>query len=308
MYTSTVSRVLPLRRPKRSFSRRREVTAAYTLLAPFLIVFAALLIVPLVYAGYLSLFKSQLIGGQSFVGVDQYVRALSDPRFLAGLGRTTLFLFIQVPIMLALALFVALALDSGRVRLAKLSRLLVFIPFAVPGVVAALMWGYMYGERSGLIAQTLKGLGLPSPDLLSSNLVLGSMMNIATWEYVGYNMIILYAALQAVPRELYEAATIDGAGQFRIAWSVKIPSILPALLLTVIFSIIGTFQLFNEPALLKIIAPNAISNDYTPNFYAYNLAFIDQDVNYAAAISFLLGFVIAVVSYGIQLSTQRRWS
>lgn len=105
---------------------------------------------------------------------------------------------------------------------------------------------------------------------------------------------------------MYEAAEIDGAGQFRIAWSIKIPAIRAAIMLTVIFSIIGSFQLFNEPSLLNAIAPDAITNSFTPNYYAYNLAFINRELNYAAAIAFLLGLVIAVVSYVVQLGDQRR--
>jgi multiple sugar transport system permease protein len=119
-------------------------------------------------------------------------------------------------------------------------------------------------------------------------------------------MIVMYAALRAVPQELYEAAEIDGAGQIRLAWSIKIPAIRPAILLTVIFSTIGSFQLFNEPSLLHNLAPNAISSSFTPNYYAYNVAFVNQDINYAAAIAFVLGFVVMIVSYVVQLSTARR--
>ncbi|MBT2538992.1 carbohydrate ABC transporter permease [Arthrobacter sp. ISL-69] len=265
----------------------------------------AMLIVPLGYAGYLSLFKSQLIGGLSFAGLANYAEALSDPDFLGGVGRMSLFLLVQVPIMLGVALFLALALDSGRVRGGKALRLLYFMPYAVPGVVATLMWGYLYGRDFGPFAQIFQALGMAAPDFLSPQSVLGSMMNIVTWEFVGYNMIIMYAALRGIPGELYEAAEIDGASQFRIAWNIKIPAIRPAIILTVIFSIIGTFQLFNEPSLLDSIAPDAISNGFTPNYYAYNLAFVNQDVNYAAAIAFLLGAVIAVISYVVQLQTQR---
>ena len=115
-------------------------------------------------------------------------------------------------------------------------------------------------------------------------------MNIVTWEFVGYNMIIIYSALRSIPTELYEAAEIDGAGQFRIAWSIKIPAIRPAIMLTVIFSIIGTFQLFNEPQLLSIDRPQRDHRRRTrPNLYAYTLAFVNHDVNYAATIAFALG-------------------
>jgi multiple sugar transport system permease protein len=291
-------------RRRASRSTRTRNRAAYALVLPFFVIFTAMLVVPLGYAAYLSLFKSQLIGGQAFAGLDNYVRALTDPSFLGGLGRMAIFLAVQVPLMLGLALFLALALDSGRARGAKALRLLYFMPYAVPGVVATLMWGYLYGPDFGPIAQVFGALDLNAPDLLSGRTILFSMMNIVTWEFVGYNMIIMYAALRAIPGELYEAAEIDGASQLRIAWSIKIPAIRPAIMLTVIFSVIGTFQLFNEPSLLDSIAPNAITNGFTPNWYAYNIAFVNQDVNYAAAIAFLLGLVIAVVSYVVQLRGQ----
>ncbi|MFB7249973.1 carbohydrate ABC transporter permease [Microbacterium sp. NPDC056234] len=286
--------------------KRKQQRAAYLFILPFFIVFTAMLVVPLIYSGYLSLFESKLIGGEQFAGLANYARALMDPDFLASLGRVALFLVVQVPIMLGLALFFALALDSGRARGSRSIRLLIFMPYAVPAVVATLMWGYLYGPDFGPIAQVARSVGLGTPDFLSPGSVLGSMMNIVTWEFIGYNMIIMYAALRSIPAELYEAAEIDGAGQFRVAWSIKIPAIRPAIMLTIIFSIIGSFQLFNEPSLLNTIAPDAISNSFTPNYYAYNLAFINQELNYAAAIAFLLGIVIAVVSYVVQLSEQRR--
>ena len=286
--------------------RRKQHLFAYGLVLPFFVVFAAMLVAPLVYSGYLSFFVDRLIGGVSFVAFENYLRAFQDSGFLAGLGRTALFLVFQVPIMLGLALFFALVLDSGRARGTKALRLLIFLPYAVPGVVAVLMWGYLYGEQFGLVGQITNAVGLPSTNLLSDSNILFSIMNIVTWTYVGYNMIVMYSALKSIPTELYEAAEIDGASQWRLAWSVKIPLIRPAILLTVIFSIIGSFQIFNEPKLLVEIAPTGITQSFTPNFYAFNLAFVNQDTNYAAAIAFLLGIVIMIVSYVVQLSTQRR--
>ncbi|MDQ1570905.1 MAG: multiple sugar transport system permease protein [Actinomycetota bacterium] len=308
MSTATVASgsLTPTKKRGTPLTKKRQWRAAYLFVIPFFVIFITMLIIPLFYSGYLSFFATRLVGGVSFVGFDNYVKTFTDPLFLAGVGRTALFLVIQVPIMLGLALFLALALDSGRVRGSKVLRLLIFIPYAIPGVVATLMWGYLYGQDFGPIDQILGFLGLGQPNLLSDSNVLGSMMNIVTWEFVGYNMIIMYSALRSIPSELYEAAEIDGASQFRIAWSIKIPAIRPAILLTVIFSIIGSFQLFNEPSLLRNIAPNAISTSYTPNFYAYNLAFVSQNVNYAAAVAFILGIVIMIVSYVVQLTTQRR--
>ncbi|MEV7694040.1 sugar ABC transporter permease [Microbacterium sp. NPDC089189] len=286
--------------------KRRKNTAAYVFIAPFMILFVTMLLLPLFYAGYLSLFKTQLIGGGAFVGLENYARALTDERFIGGVLRMCLFLVIQVPIMLILALVFALALDSARVRGGKFARLAIFVPYAVPGVVATLMWGYLYGDNFGPIAQVMRAIGFGSPQLLSPDNILGSIINIVTWQFVGYNMVIMYAAMRAIPTEQYEAARIDGAGQFRIAWSIKIPAIRSAIILCSIFSVIGAFQLFSEPKLLYEIAPNAIGSSFSPNLYAYNLAFTNQDVNYAAAVAFLLGIIIMIVSYVFQLSAARR--
>lgn len=296
----------PRRRPRISASRRRQYGAAYVLVLPFFAIFVTMVIVPLIYAGYLSLFKTRLIGGTSFAGFDNYLRALTDPLFLSGVGRMGIFLIVQVPFMLALSLFFALALDSGMMRLAKFSRLAIFVPYAVPGVVATLMWGYLYGPDFGPFAQITKALGLGPPPFFTQTGMLFSIMNIVNWAFIGYNMIIIYAALRSIPTELYEAARVDGASEPRIAWSIKIPAVRSALLLTIIFSVIGTFQLFNEPKLMATLAPNVIGTAWTPNLYAYNVAFVNQDANYAAALAFLLGVVIMIVSYTVQLSTQRK--
>jgi multiple sugar transport system permease protein len=286
-------------------SSQAHRTAGRLFVAPFLVLFVLLFLTPLGYAAYLSLFQNKLIGGTSFVGLDNYAKALADPLFLRGILRVATFFVIQVPVMLLLALLFALALDSGLVRLAKVVRLGVFVPYAVPSVVAALMWGYLYGPDYGPFAQLSRMLDLPVPRFLSESWMLGSLANVVTWEFVGYNMIILYAALRTIPPDLYEAAAVDGAGAWRIAWSIKLPALRPALKLTVLFSVIGSFQLFNEPNLLQRIAPSVIDSAYTANLYAYSLAFIGRQVNYAATVSFLLGAVIVVVSYAVLLTANR---
>jgi multiple sugar transport system permease protein len=284
----------------------RHRAAGPLFVAPFLVLFLMLFLAPLAYAAYLSLFQHRLIGGTTFVGLDNYVNAVKDPLLIRGILRVATFFVIQVPVMLVLALVFALALDSGLLRLARVVRLGVFVPYAVPSVVASLMWGYLYGPDYGPFAQLSKAFDLPVPRFLSDGWMLGSLANIVTWEFVGYNMIILYAALRAIPEHLYEAAAVDGAGAWRIAWSIKLPALRPALLLTLVFSVIGSFQLFNEPNLLQRIAPDVINSSYTANLYAYSLAFTSQQVNYAAAVSFLLGLVIVIVSYAVLLTANRR--
>ena len=167
--------------PRRRRSPRRSTRQRWTgwgFVGPFLAVFAFVLIVPIGYAIYMSLFRQQLIGGNAFVGISNYKLALSDPQFWGSLRRVLLFFAVQVPLMLVLALLAALALDSARLRWAPLYRLSIFLPYAVPAVVAALMWGFMYGTQFGLVAKARSLLGAWVPDPLSSSWVLATKQTI----------------------------------------------------------------------------------------------------------------------------------
>ncbi|MFE1025058.1 carbohydrate ABC transporter permease [Streptomyces sp. NPDC058818] len=289
----------PVRRTRRSWT-------GWGFIGPFALVFALVFLAPLAYSIYLILFRTQLIGGTSFVGLDNYEQALQDGRFWDGVLRVGLFLLVQVPIMLGLALLVALAIDSGRLFGKDFFRISVFLPYAVPAVVATLMWGFMYGPRFGLVGDINDAFGVRLPDPLSSDLILASIGNIVTWEFVGYNMLIFYSALRVVPHSLYEAAEIDGAGQWRVITAIKLPAIRGALVIATIFSIIGSFQLFNEPAILQKLAPNAITTDYTPNYYTYSLSFSGQQHNYSATVAIVMGVVTMIVAYVVQLRGMRK--
>jgi multiple sugar transport system permease protein len=180
-----------------------------------------------------------------------------------------------------------------------------FIPYAVPSVIAALIWGYLYGPAYGPFTQMARALGTTPPNFLSPDAMLFSIANIVTWEFVGYNMVIYYAALKALPPDLREAAVIDGASPWQFAWMVQLPLLWPTILLSIIFSINGTLQLFNEPYLMRSLAPSVINSSYTPNLYAYSLATANQQYNYAAAVSFVLGIVIAGASYLFTIVSNR---
>jgi multiple sugar transport system permease protein len=208
--------------------------------------------------------------------------------------------------MLLLALVAALAIDSTRMYASGGFRILIFLPYAVPGVVATLMWGFMYGNLFGLAADLNHLLGGDVIRPLSAGWTLTSIGNIVTWEYIGYNMLIFYSALKVIPTELYEAAAIDGAGQFRIIGGIKLPALRGALAIATIFSIIGSFQLFNEPNLLRPLAPNVITSQYTPNLYAFNLSFAGQQYNYSATVAIVMGVLTAVTAYLVQLRGPRR--
>lgn len=278
----------------------------WAFVGPFMLVFVLVFIAPVLYAFYLSLFQNQMVGGDKFVGGANYLQALADPQFWDSVVRVLVFLVIQVPIMLFLALFAALALDSGRLRAPSFFRISVFLPYAVPAVVATLMWGFIYGPRFGLFGSINDFFGLDLPEPLSTSWVLAAIGNINTWEFTGYNMLIFYSALKVIPADLYEAANLDGAGPLRVIRSIKLPSIRGAIGIAGIFSVIGSFQLFNEPNILKALAPNSISSYFTPNMYAFNLSFAGQQFNYAAAISIIMGVLTVVVAYLVQISGSRK--
>ncbi|MGX1310067.1 multiple sugar transport system permease protein [Streptomyces calvus] len=289
----------PARRDRRSWT-------GWGFIGPFVAVFALVFLAPIAYSLYLSLFRDQLIGGTTFVGLDNYQQALRDERFWDALGRVSLFLCVQVPVMLGIALLVALALDSGRLYGKNFFRISVFLPYAVPAVVATLMWSFMYGTRFGLVGDLNDAFNISLPDPLSPDLVLAAIGNIVTWEFVGYNMLIFYSALRVVPNSLYEAAEIDGAGQIRVITAIKLPAIRGALVIATIFSIIGSFQLFNEPSVMQKLAPNAITTDYTPNFYTYSLSFSGQQHNYSATVAIVMGLITMVIAYVVQLRGMRK--
>ena len=294
-------------RPLRARRLRGSTSRAGLLFfLPFAIVFVLTVVLPLAYAIYLSGFQSKFIGGVQFAGLANYVKAVSDPELGMGLLRVILFMAIQIPVITALALFTSIAIDSGKLHFPALFRLGIFIPYAIPTVVAALMWGYLYGEQFGLAGQLTDALGLPAPDLLSREWIIPSMANISIWQFTGDNMLIFYAALKSIPREIYEAAEIDGAGEFRKAWSIKLPALRPAILLALFFSVVGGIQLFTEPSVLRAMAPTTIISSYTPTLYMYNLAVKSSQYEYAAALAVTLGMATIAAVLIVQVVLARR--
>ncbi|MEU5836042.1 sugar ABC transporter permease [Streptomyces diacarni] len=283
--------------------RARPDRKAWRFLAPFLAVYVFAMILPILYALYQSLLRVERSGplglgepSVGFAGLDNYALALQQTAFLEGFGRVLLFGAVQVPVMLLLALTLALLLDQVSDRWASLMRAAYFLPYGIPGVIATLLWGFLYVPGISPINDLLGDMGL-QPDFLGYDNVLWSLANIVVWEFAGYNMLVIVAQLKSIPQELYEAARIDGAGPWQTALRIKIPLIRPALVLTCVFSIIGTLQLFAEPLVLKKLAP-AVTTDFTPNLSAYFDAFANANVYLAAAKSVLLAVVAMVLSFG----------
>ncbi len=265
---------------RRKNNRTRELHDARTgwaFMAPFAIAFVLVFLIPIFLSIYSSFFKTVSGGGglygggelsQAFVGFENYAYVIQSTAFWKGILRVLGYTLVQVPIMIILALVLALVLDSYLTRHVTIYRLGYFLPFAIPGIVAAMIWLYLYTPEISPIVQTLRDWGF-NVDFMGKYTVLASMANMTTWTYTGYNMLIFLAALQAIPHELEEAARIDGATGMQIVTKIKVPMVRGAALLAVLLSIVGTIQLFNEPTVLS--TANAwMGKDYTPMMMAYN--------------------------------------
>nr|QEO73824.1 putative ABC transporter permease protein [uncultured bacterium] len=286
-------------------ARRRGHLAGLLLAAPFAILLLGTVLVPVLYALYLSLFTERLSGlgfdgpEQVFVWLGNYFGVLSDKAFHGSLGNVALFVLVHIPIMLGGALVLALLLDSAVVRLRRMWALAVFLPYAVPVVIGGLIWAYMYSPGVGPLAAILPF------DPLSDVGILPSVVNIATWQWIGYNVIIFYTALQAVPRDVLEAAHADGAGPMRTALSIKVPMIRPSLFVALVFTVIGSLQLFTEPMVLRGFT-GSVTSSWTPSMYVYEAAFVAGDSGRAAAASVLLAVVSALLSAVVMRMSSRR--
>jgi len=299
--------------PTTSPGRRAGAAVPYAFVAPAVILFLLVLAIPIAYTVYLSLFKIEVSGlglgrgnrKEVFTGLDNYRRALTDSELGAGALRVLGYGALLVPTMLLLALVFALLLDEDRVRARGFSRIAIFLPYAIPGVIATLLWGFLYLPSTSPFVRLLNRLSLPEVDLLSPTGIYFALANIAVWGGVGYNMIVLYTALRSIPADLYEAARIDGCSPLQIALRIKIPLVLPALILTTMFSLVATLQVFAEPTTLAPLT-NSLSRTWSPLMKVYQDAFARGDIHSAAATSVLIAVVMFVLSFGLLHVTRSR--
>ncbi|MFE9857280.1 carbohydrate ABC transporter permease [Streptomyces sp. NPDC005780] len=296
-------------RTVRKSARRRELGAAGALMTPFFILLVTVFLIPVGTAVWLSFFSDDQPGlgfgpeRTVFVGLRSYTAVLTDPTFLSGLGTVVLYCVIYIPLMVVGALALALLLDSGVVRLRSWAQLGLFLPHAVPGIIAAVIWLYLYTPGLSPVIDLL-GKADITIDFLGVHTVVPSIVNIALWSNLGYNMVVFYAALQAVPREVIEASVVDGAGPVRTALQIKTPLVRSSVVMVAMFTLIFALQLFTEPMLLSQSTP-MISSRFSPSMYIYDAAFTRNNYGLAAAASVVLLVCTIALSYGVTRWTNR---
>ncbi|UNX54053.1 sugar ABC transporter permease [Georgenia sp. TF02-10] len=270
----------------------------YLYVAPFFLVFAVAGLFPIVYTAYVSVHDWHLIGGQGeFVGLQNFVDVLQQPRFRTALRNTfSIFLLSSVP-QVAMAIALAAVLDAN-LRAKTFWRMGVLLPYVVAPVAVSLIFSKMFADQSGLINALLAGVGVEPirwhSDVLASHVAIASMVN---FRWTGYNTLIALAAMQAVPRELYEAAVIDGAGRLRQFFSITVPMLRPTIIFIVITSTIGGLQIFDEPRMFDQMGLGGADRQWmTLTMYLYELGWgAQKSFGRASAVAWLLFLIIVLI-------------
>ncbi len=297
-------------RPRSSLTFRQKLSnfdykvSPYLYVAPFFILFAILGVFPIVYTVNVSLYDWDLLKGQGdFVGLDNYVTTLTDPFFWNAFGNTiSIFLLSAVP-QLVMATVIAAVLDQA-IRASTFWRMSVLLPYIAAPVAVAVIFTQVFNQFGGPITGLTELLGLEpirwGYDVFPSHIAIATMVN---WRWTGYNALILLAAMQAIPRDVYESAALDGAGRVRRFLSITIPMIRPTMIFVIITATIGGLQIFTEPKLFDGQSNGGANRQFqTIVLYLYEMAFPRRDFGRAAAtawVLFLIIVLIGLINYAI---------
>lgn len=285
----------------------KDHVSGYLYVAPFIAVFLAFQLFPILYTFYVSLFSWKAIGGREFLGLQNYVWLFADdPKFWRSVMNTFTIWFLSTVPQLSLALVLAKALDRS-LRGMAVFRLGAFMPNITSLAAIAIIFSGIFSRDYGIVNWVLSWFGTGKIDWVAgywtAQIAVATMVN---WRWTGYNAIIYLAALQTVPRELHEAAILDGASAFRRFVEITIPMIRPVILFTVMLSTIGGMQLFVEPFLFSGGYEGGARNQVlTMTLYMYATGFRDYSFGYASAISWVT-FLIIVLFVAVNYSLARR--
>ena len=279
---------------KQKLARFDYKVSPYLYIAPFFILFALIGIFPIAYTLNVSLYDWHLLKGQGdFVGLNNYVEVLTDPFFWNAFRNTiSIFLLSAIP-QLIIATGLAALLDQA-LRGKTFWRMSILLPYIVAPVAVAVIFAQIFNQYHGPVAGLLEAFGLEpirwAFDVLPSHFAIASMVN---WRWTGYNALILLAAMQAIPRDVYESAALDGANKIRRFWSITVPMIRPTLIFVVITSTIGGLQIFTEPKLFDGRTNGGSDRQFqTIVLYLYELAFPRRDFGRASATAWILFLII----------------
>lgn len=285
----------------------REKLSGYMFIAPLMIGLIVLTLIPVIFSLVLSFAEWNFVAGFDaikFVGFDNFVRLFNDDVFVQSLKNNLVFL-ITVPVTMILALLIAILLDK-HVYFKDGFKVIYFLPYISSIVAVAMVWQVLFHPSLGPVNQTLMSLGIDNPPkwLADIDFALPSLMMIQVWILIGYNIIIYIAALQSIPKDLYEAADIDGANAWVKFRKITVPSVSPTTFFLLVTGIIGSFKVFD---LIKVLTQGGPAN--STNVIVYNLydtAFVQMKTGYASSMALIL-FIICLLITAAQWLAQKKW-
>jgi multiple sugar transport system permease protein len=284
-----------------SAHRWRQDLTGWAFAAPFVILFGIFLAFPILASFALSFTSFGLRDlqnpiGSNFVGLDNYANVMGDTRFWTSLFNTAYFVVIGVPVTLALGLLIANALNRGITRFRTAFRVGYYLPVITSIVAIAVVWRFLLNTDVGLVNVLLGGIGIKGPSWLGDpNFAMPSIIAMAVWRNLGFAMVVFLAGLQAIPSELYEAGSIDGAGRWQLFRHITIPMLRPTILFMVVITTIGYLQLFEEPFVMTDGGP--LDRTLSVTMYMYQQAFRFFHQGYASAIAYILFVIVAIVAF-----------
>lgn len=279
---------------------------AYLMIAPTILGLIILNIWPLIQTFYLSFTKTSGFGKNQWVGIDNYIRMFSDSAVIHAVINTLEYTVISVPAGVIVSLFIAVLLNS-KIKGKGIYRTIYFLPMVSAPAAIAMVWRWLYSGDFGLFNYLLSLVGIPAVKWLNDpNIALFSIIIVGVWSTIGYNMVILLAGLQEIPKSFYEAADIDGAGPIRQFFTITFPLVSPTMFFVVVTTMIGSLQVFDY--IFMMIDKTNIAMEKTQSlvYLFYKYSFITNDKGYGSAVVMLLLIIILIITV-IQLRLQKKW-
>lgn len=288
--------------------RKRRITMwGWLLIAPTFIGLMVLNVIPLIESLVMSFQEVSTFGTSHFVGLDNYRQMFSDPEFWRSLGNTMFYTLTQVPVTIVLSLIFAVFMNT-KVKAVGLYRTIFFLPMIAAPAAVAMVWRWLFNSEYGLINAILGKLGLDNTIqwITDPDIAIWSIIIVGIWSAVGYNMILLLAGLQEIPKEYYEAAVVDGAGSFRQLFSITLPLLSPQLFFVSVTSVISALQVFDIIFMMFDRTNTALKSTQSLVYMFFNESFVLNDKGYGSAVVISLVVIIMILT-AFQLIAQKKW-
>ncbi|MEH7451389.1 carbohydrate ABC transporter permease [Gottfriedia acidiceleris] len=296
-----------LKIPSLSKTRKRsDYFWAYCMIAPTMIGLTIFYLWPIIQTIYFSFTEWGAFGQYDWTGLDNYRRMLEDSNLLQSFKNTGIYIIFTVPIGIFLSILIAVLLNQ-KIKGKSVYRTLYFLPVITMPAAIAMVWRWLYNSDYGLLNYLLSIFGIKGPQWVSDpKIALYSIIVVAIWSGLGYNMVIFLSGLQGIPRSYYEAAEIDGAGPVKVFFKITLPLLSPVIFFVTIMSFIGAFQVFDLIFMMIGKSSTALENTQSIVYLFYQHAFVLNDKGYAAAIAVLLLVIILIIT-AIQMVLQKKW-